>query len=219
MRTTAFLVSEREPNSNFTETVRAVNYSFLYYQNDQLVLWIAPTSPAFRDTTAFPHTIAPGAGVTIVVDPERGYVVRSAGGQVNLPDFVPTTSYTKAAWVKLADNGNSLLFSTAVNNNEFMFFSGGNLGIAHNGTGGFGVPYPAGEWHHVLVTYDDDSHLGVLYVDGLEAARGELGSRPLAEIKALGFNGLGFSGDVSDMRIWSRALSAREARSVYLASQ
>lgn len=215
VQTRAFLVSEREPNSNFTETVRAVNYSFLYYQNDELLLWLGFGSTMFTDCGPYGLDGTASGGGAIVTDGQRGLVYQGAGNgsKITLPTFTAPTSYTKAAWLNPAlDSTTTFILNGA---HEGFGFVANQLYAGHDGNN-FLVPWPAdGAWHHVAVSYDDDGHEMAVYLDGLPVALGFNPSRTIAQLQAfLDYNGRG-----DDLRLWKRALSAKEVRAVYLASK
>lgn len=212
VQTRAFLVSEREPNSNFTETVRAVNYSFLYYQHDELTLWLPFWEAAFFDHGPFMRNTTTAGTLATVTDSTRGLVASCGGGSMAVPGFTGSTSYTKAAWIKASALGGSqfILNATA----EHFQFAGTNLRVSHGSTN-LEAAWPTdGQWHHAVATFDQDGD-AALYVDGSQVAAGSLPARTLAAQSAFG----SFMGRADDLRMWKRALSPTEVRAVFLSSR
>jgi len=216
VQTRAFLVSEREPNSNFTETVRAINYSFLYYQHDELVLWFPFTDGNFYDDGPYIHDGSPSGTLSTVADTTRNKVVASCGGgTLAVPGFTIPASYTKAAWVKATSLGSDRAILDAVNASDSFRFAGTNLRAQHGGTS-LETPWPTdGEWHHAAVAYDADSGETTLFVDGLPEAEGTLPARTPAAQQAFA----SLQGRVDDLRVWKRALSPTELRAVFLSTR
>jgi len=79
-----------------------------------------------------------------------------------------------------------------------------------------------GQWHHVSVVYDRDANL-VIYVDGKPAAitdaTEESGSVDNNQSLTIGKQAHGphwpFKGSIDDVRIYNRALSAKEVKALY----
>ena len=214
VQTRAFLVTEREPNSNFTETVRAVNYTFLYYQHDELILWLDFGDTLFLDSGPYQTDGAAVGGVAIVADPQRGPVASGpgAGGSITLSPFAPPASYTKAAWIKRgAPAGAMSILGSA---GEVFGFNGASLVGGHAAT--IAAPWPNdGLWHHAAIAFDAPSGEVTLFVDGRLVATTVVAQRALAQLKALDQ----FAGRADDIRLWRRALSPSEIKAVYLGSK
>jgi hypothetical protein len=88
-----------------------------------------------------------------------------------------------------------------------------------------GIPAPAIGWHHIVYTYDANTH--VLYLDGAMAAMSmvasEVGSllRPDGRVRiARSSSGVddAFRGFLDDVRVYKRALTAAEVKSLSLGS-
>lgn len=78
-----------------------------------------------------------------------------------------------------------------------------------------------GTWKHVVVSADSGAGVAVLYVDGAEAARTEMplpiSPAPVRErLTGWFYNGF-FQGDLDDIRLYRRALSAAEAGALFAA--
>lgn len=225
----AFLISEQEPNSNFTSSVSAVNYTFLYYQNDQLEFWLDPEE-GYLDAGPFGYTVTPLINASIVDDPERGAVhqgTNASDGGVTIASLVAPESYTKAAWVikdELPSSTQGILssFSGAAEALTWPINSS-NVQIRHDNSIKVQAPWPGvGEWHHVAATYDAASGHAAIYIDGsLAASASEVAQRSaLGALNASGWTGSGTTyalvGKLDDLRLYSRALSAEEVRDLYL---
>lgn len=214
-RPDAFLISEREPASNFTFTVRAINYSPLYYANDQLAVLIDFES-GYQDAGPFQRDAAlVGGGSAIVTDATRGKVHHGTGQQIALPAFNAPASYTKAVWVK---GGFGAVLSTPIGAGyERFHFEAGQINVSHSSGGGVNAAWPDdGTWHHAAVTFDAATGEVVVYVDGETAAVGAAVQRTLAPIYASGFVGAyGFVGSLDNIRLMTRAFSPAEVRAIY----
>lgn len=87
------------------------------------------------------------------------------------------------------------------------------------------IPY--GEWTHVAATLDGDSGMIRLYTNGMMAAEKETSVRPIGELIPNltpgigignvndGMNNFPFVGDIAEVALYSRALSAREVKAIY----
>jgi autotransporter-associated beta strand protein len=157
----------------------------------------------------------------------NGYVALPSGLMVSVNDF------TVAGWVKLNTASSwSRIFDFGTSQTNYMFLSpvSGNNTIRYaikvnggteqqiNSTS----PLPAGEWHHVAVTLL--GNLGTLYVDGVAVGTNtNMSNKPSAlGITSLNYIGRSqFSADpylnaiVDEFRIYNRALSATELKTVY----
>lgn len=225
VQTRAFIVTEREPKSGMTESVRGVNYSFLYYQHDQLLLWLKFEGDLYDSGPWVYDPVASGSP-TIVEDPERGLVYsgEASSDYLTAPtDLVAPASYTKAAWVNVASLSadRSILSATAGTREAFLISAEGALRSYHGTTGnGVSAAWPAtGAWHHAAATYDADSEEMSVYIDGQLVASGTATQRTLGRLSPMGLNGgNGMVGFVDNLRLWSRALDAEEIRSIYMST-
>jgi hypothetical protein len=217
--TRAFLVSEREPNSDFTELVRAVNYTFLYYQHDQLLVWMPFIDGAIRDESAWQRSALQSGDVATVNDVARGHKVytSAAGGRLDFAGLIATPSYTKSAWFNLAGPTSSGGILAAGSTGETFGFDGaGGLTAGHGAAHVSVAAPPVGEWHQVTLTYDEQTSRMALYLDGLlvgEAAgvaRGSLGALAAFD---------GVAGRFDELRFYPRALSPDEVKAVYMGTR
>jgi hypothetical protein len=220
-RSSAFLIAEKDPEDNFTFTLRAVNYSFLYYANDQLALWL-DFQQGYLDAGPYRRDGEAGGSAAIDDDATRGNVHRGTGSgdRVDLPAFDAPASYTKAFWVSRdsTSGAGSVLSSTSTH--ERIAFGPTDVNVYHEGallSSSF-WPGSAGEWHHGAVCYDDDTAVLTVYVDGelYTLVDGVIGRSTLSTLHAVGYNGGdGLAGAVDDLRLYTRALSKDEVRELY----
>lgn len=225
----AFLVSEQEPNSNFTASVSAVNYTFLYYQHDQLEFWLNPKE-GYVDSGPFDYVVTPLANTGIVNDPDRGlvhYGSSASSGGVRIASIVSPESYTKAFWFnRSASAPNGAVLSSFSGSLESVFFSvsTSRIRVGHSGSTKALVNMPAPEeWHHLAVTYDAPTGELAIYMDGkLESRASDVAQRTLGAVAVSGYNNsantYGFVGGLDDVRLYSRALDADEIIEIYLGS-
>ncbi|WP_027629345.1 DUF5695 domain-containing protein [Ruminiclostridium cellobioparum] len=156
---------------------------------------------------------------------------------VSLPNGVVSnlTDFTAAAWVKvnsITDWARIFDFGTGTTNYMFLTASAGGSGLrfaittAGNGSESqlnyaSGLPLPAGTWKHIAVTLSGNT--GILYIDGSEVARNAAMNINPAGLGDTNQNYIGrsqWSGDsylngmVDDFKIYNRALSQAEVRSL-----
>lgn len=167
------------------------------------------------------------AGNALRLDGTSGYARLPSGLLGNVGDF------TVAAWVNLtAATQWSRIFDFGSGTGSYMFLTprssagGMRFAITTGGAGGeqtinVATPLATGAWKHVAVTATGST--GILYVDGAEVARSSITLRP----SSLGGTSATFvgksqytgdpflSGQVDQLRIYSRALSATEVRSLF----
>jgi hypothetical protein len=222
-RPNAFLISEREPEGNFTFTVRAINYSPLYYMNDHLAVWLdfengyQDAGPSVRDTAAV-------AGSGIVTDGTRGKVHQGTGQMLPLPAFNAPASYTKAFWARRNNLADTTTIFGSTGAHEFVALGGGAVIRVNHGGGELlqtAWPGAAGEWHHVAVAYDATDGELAIYVDGaLAASVSSVARGTLGPLNAVGWNGgFGHAGAIDDLRLMTRALEPAEVRALFRATR
>lgn len=214
VQTRAFILSERSPKSNLTESVSAVNYSFLYYQNDELILWLAFFSANFFDSGPYLYDGLGAGGAAQVSDIIRSkyvFVGAGAGSRLTFPAFAPPASYTKMAWINRADQTTA---GQLLNNahESFGFAASATIQAGHDGVQVAAAWPEADAWHHVAVAYDVGEGAMELYVNGklADSATG-VPARTLVQMVGLD----GFLGRADDVRLYKRALTATEVREIY----
>jgi hypothetical protein len=224
-RSSAFLITEKDAQDNFTYAIQAVNYSPMYYANDQMLVWLNFVGQYLDGSAWLNDGMAVGASI-VANDATRGAVHQGggAGDRINLPAFTAPASYTKAAWVRrnsLAGGGSIL--SSASTTHERVAFSAAGVTASHNaGSASVVAPWPgaANEWHHVAVTYDAANTQMAVFIDGEPVAAANRAQRALAPVAAVGFNGGdGLAGRVDDLRLLHRALAPSEVRALFRATR
>lgn len=172
-------------------------------------------------------------------DPGRGGVLSLDGvsGYVSLPLSVGNCG-TVTAWVKW--NGGpewQRIFDFGDSTTDYFFLTpksgSGNLRCAITTSGPAGeeqlnapFAFPTNSWHHVAVTLDGATSMGILYVDGMPVATNtSLTIRPwetLPQNNNIGKSQFSadplFGGEISSFRIYGRALSPSEIDNIYLAN-
>jgi uncharacterized protein len=174
-------------------------------------------------------TFGPGrVGNALRLDGSSGYARLPSGLLASIGDF------TVALWVNLtAATQWSRIFDFGSGTSSYMFLtprsSAGGMRFAIT-TGGAGAeqtinsttPLATGTWKHVAVTASGTT--GILYVDGVEVARGgSVTLRPSSLVttsatyvgRSQYANDPFLNGQVDQLRIYSRALSATEVRSLF----
>ena len=166
-------------------------------------------------------------GNAVQLNGRYGYVSIPAGILENVDDF------TIATWVKLdiANTWSRIFdFGTGMGVNMFLTpRSGANTlryAITTSGAGGeqqinSGGPLATGDWKHIAVTLS--GNVGILYVDGVEAARNSAMTIKPSSMEVTPYNYIGQSqypdpylkGLVDDFRIYSRALSESEIKPLF----
>ncbi|HEY1201618.1 MAG TPA: LamG-like jellyroll fold domain-containing protein, partial [Niastella sp.] len=166
-------------------------------------------------------------GKAVQLNGSNGYVALPAGVMSSVNDF------TIAGWVKLNTASSwSRIFDFGSGTTNYMFLtpvSGNNtVRYAIKVNGGTeqqinsASPLPVGEWHHIAVTLSGT--VGILYIDGVSVGTNTGMSNKPSALGATSLNYIGksqFSADpylnaiVDEFRIYNRALSATEVKSVY----
>ncbi len=160
-----------------------------------------------------------------------------AGGHVRLPAVLKgATAYSVATWVRLDAVATwSRVFDFGNGTTSYMFLTprsgDGTLRFAITAAGAgaeeqINAPaLAAGGWHHVAVTYADG--VGVLYVDGVEAARNaSMSVQPLWFGNDIKQNYLGKSqyddpylaGALDEFRVYGRGLAPAEIAALAVGS-
>lgn len=213
----SFLVSDRTQASAFTQTMTLINYSFLYYQCDQLELWLDFDATEYLDSAPYHRDGAVGGGGALIADLERGivYIGAGAGSSVAFPAFDPPESYTKAVWLKRVDLETE--GSVLGNSHEAFGFSGSPTFFAGHGASIVSAEIPlANIWYHLVATYDAASTEMLLYFNGaLVDQNSSVANRTISQL--VGFEDM--PGRADDLRLWRRALTAAEIKAVYRATR
>ena len=157
---------------------------------------------------------------------------------VNLPSGLLNglSNVTTAFWIKTSKTGKQAIFSgaTSGNNEEYLLYFTSHtqilffLGESPSSYVAWTITSIAnGQWHHVAVVRDDTNNMVTLYIDGVSQGAKAATLNPLSIVA----NGLvigqeqdavgggfdpvqAFAGDLDDVRIYNRALSAAEIQAL-----
>ncbi len=169
------------------------------------------------------------SGAAIVSDPVLGDALELDGsGYVALPDPVANCK-TVTAWVKWNGGGDwQRIFDFGTDTSQYMFLSprasSGKMRFGIRNGGGeqtVEAPFalPTNTWCHVAVTLDGDD--GIIYLSGQPVATNAITIRPwelLARNNLIGdsqfSSDAGFDGRIASFRVFARALSADEVRTM-----
>lgn len=160
----------------------------------------------------------------------------NSGTRITLPrpkDYtdLPQTGFSISAWLKTTSTaGQQAAFSTAGSGNGVRFGHSNGKPYFLVGNGSFRETFftsaPSindGQWHHVLMTFDNQGAGYVIkaFVDGSQVGVENstvtaVGSGNVSLIGAMsGSSSSAFSGSIDDVRIYGRSLTTSEASSVY----
>lgn len=181
------------------------------------------------------HGTLTGGTSTVSGLQDKAVQLNGSSGYVALPSglMASVNDFTIAGWVKLNTASSwSRIFDFGTGTTNYMFLtpvSGNNtVRYAIKVNGGTeqqinsASPLPAGEWHHVAITLSGTT--GTLYIDGVLAGTNSSMSNKPSALGATSLNYIGksqFSTDpylnaiVDEFRIYNRALSATEVKTVY----
>jgi len=193
---------------------------------------------SLRDKSGHRHDGTPefDRGLPEIVDSDGGQAVQLGGsGMVDcgaVADFDRTDAFSLGAWFKprgdgsrtlmgtmdQVDRGFDLVFDGRVICRLVSQWDGSAISIATRST------YPNDTWHHVVCTYDGSSRSSgfKIYVDGVEAPFDASPDNLTTSAKCHGYFRIGariakdyFNGDIDDVFVYRRTLSAEEARASF----
>lgn len=220
-RETAFLVAEKEPQEDGNYQIKAINYSPLYYQNDQLLLWLTFDDYSAADKSAWKNDGTYRGGSGAVSDVDRGLVYAGAVGRwIDLPDLNTSPSYTFMAWV-LPNSGGHLksLLGVVSGNALDITVEDGVLTVSHNGVS-VATSVTFNQWKHIAVSFDADDGMIRVYVNGdliTEAANVAPAGAVLQLFQSRGAQR--YAGRADDVRFYPVGLTADEVRAIYRSTQ
>ena len=186
------------------------------------------TGTSVGDSSGLNNTATFIGSPSWVLGKMRGAASFSGTGQYATTSVaLPTSAYTKTAWIKLTDctGFNNIISVAGVPTSSAFWAPSGHsckLSTGHNGSWYSvedSVGLVAAQWYFVAVTYDSSVSGGMLklYKDGVLVDSATSISAPaagLAEIGAYHENYF-MKGVIDDARIYSRALSAGEIAALY----
>ncbi len=149
----------------------------------------------------------------------------------------PSTALTVSAWIKphavdaewgpVVESGGNLNNGTGY---YFGYYPGGTTFVFYVGDGaydGVTTALPAGQWYYVVGTYSSSGSL-YLYVNGVQVSTNShtvatisYDSNPftIAKLDYCCATGHHFDGQIDDVRVYNRALSATEVTALYESGQ
>ncbi len=200
------LVTHLKLWTGFSGNAKVVDYS--PWGNDGVVVGAKPAYPGF----SFDGT-----------DDYIGIATPS-----NLP--TGTTPRTTSIWVKTIYTGAAQILITWGANaagdiwKQFIDVTSGNHWLFVNGGNARGtVDIRDGKWHHLIIACDGIAvENSIFYLDGEIDVISGIGAEPLTTTEELFFIGVAndgsttpFNGFLDDVRIYNRALSAAEVKTLY----
>jgi len=167
---------------------------------------------------------------------DDSYLKFSTGGNYaelnNTIDFGSTQDFSIELWVKPGQNQNDPSILSDKNwasgsNKGYLLFQNGNTWAINVGDGSNRIDITGGDittdgkWHHIAVSFDRDGLIR-LYQDGIQVNSGNLSAASIGNIFSgntlkLGQDGTGnygidWVGEMDDIRIWNRVLTADEIK-------
>jgi len=221
----AFLLSEKDPsNKDGVFTLRATNYTPLYYQQDNLVFWLSFSKGTYEDDSPYQKIISKTGDSEIVEDLVRGFSHKGSFSTdyVEISSISPPETYTKMCWVKKNSSGTigHILSSETGDAESFFITSDGQLISAH-GSSQVSYNWPNyDEWNHAAVTYEAETTTMKLYVNGvLVEEDDEIEQRTIGNLTAFANSSSNpLLGLAQDLRLYNRVLSPDEIKQIYRAS-
>jgi hypothetical protein len=235
--TKAFQLAERTHNKDKnTHQITAVNYSFMYYHADALMLFLPISSAiipaeALFDRSAY-ETPNNGTFADTGVDAIRGTVyegtIASPGILVdsNITATSITFGYSIPCWVKKTSGaGTGTILSSTTGGHQFFEVDGSTQLRAGHGDAGSRTFYVVttsftlNVWHHCVVTYRANGDM-FLYLDGelVDSATG-VPNRSQSSLTAFGtqsvLGGGPLIGQSDNLRHYCRVLSPAMVRELY----
>lgn len=179
---TAYHIKEAQYKNVGVYSVLASNYTEGYYFNDAIRLWLTfnaysgfPPIDRFFDRSPSGLDFEEVGSPSTVTDPDRENVYEGPNTTTYLvyPEFggVTLQSYSIAFWIKL-DVYNGAVFRSESSLNTLVL-------LANFGTSAFELLHdatlyasltgvPTGEWNHIGITYDSETSIVRMYLNGEE---------------------------------------------------
>lgn len=177
-------------------------------------------------TTCPTYGVSGHEGQAVAFDGADDYIV------LKVPQDFPQDddAYSLSAWIDFANLNNQKIFSWGTNSLRIqptkkcidlwlftycyktgyaLVYGNQNSGLSVNAVGLTG-------WHHVTVTFNGG--IWSLYIDGVLSTQSSSAGSPLTDNPAFWAGSKGFSGQLDDVRIFSRSMSAKEVYNLYLGS-
>jgi hypothetical protein len=186
---------------------------------------------AYGYSSSVPTTLSGSDAGSRSFDGSDDYVSLPSGLGQNLTSFTFASWVnwsTPSVWQRIFDFGsgtNVNMFLTPDNGDTFTPRFAITIGGAGAAEQRINAPsaLPTGSWHHIAVTLDAVHTLGTMYIDGVSVSSNSGITLTPFSLGATTSNYLGrsqytvdpyFSGDIDDVRIYNRALSAQEIQAL-----
>lgn len=227
-----FQVQETTPKDNFTYRCSLINYDSRVYYLDDLEFWMNFDDQTIRDASARSHVVytssASNKAHTGYDSIRDGYVfsndANASAAWVKCDDLMSHLgSYTKAFWIRQAGGFDAYVLSNAYE--QFRVNQANRIIATHVGGGNFtSVTWPtiADAWHHACVTYDANTLIMCLYVDGQKVAQRTAYPLPTATaaLQPIGLNTSGVAyRALDDIRYWRKAFTEQQVIELYNATR
>ena len=163
--------------------------------------------------------------VSALLDGADDYLLASS------PDGLPVggSSYTIQAWIKtdeIQDRGGIVAWGKSTKNKTNALRTSGNYidnyHWSNDLTSSIETNYADGIWHQITATYDAENGLNAIYFDGELVGSGAFsGFDAVASEVAIGRTNLSnelFKGEISNVRLWSEALTEKDVEDSFQGS-
>ena len=155
------------------------------------------------------------------------------GSYVNVPDASTlnfgTSSFTIAAWVNRTASGTNIILGKRVYPPGYIiYFTGTQLVLQVNDASPnayvVGAYTDYNNWHHIAVVVNRSTNTAYYYLDGALQGTGTALNPATGSVNNSGYLGMGrdqsdggslFGGNLDDVRLYNRALSADEVRQLW----
>jgi cyanobactin cluster PatC/TenC/TruC protein len=139
---------------------------------------------------------------------------------ITCPEGIITPSYTKEAWIKLAELSANQSYNILSGRYHAFFMPNGLLSAGHNDQWGLvkdTSPSPANTWLHMAVTYDSQTKVMCLYRAGNLVGKADdvppvVSPDPSLLIGSHVSQSL-FKGQIAEVQLWNKVLSQTEIQS------
>lgn len=183
----AYTVVDKKPKTSTEFSITAVNYSEGYFFYDGIKIWMPfiPYTSAFPSADGFedvgPDTLdVVRSGTNMVIggsfDPVRGttFLATTDTSNLQLEDlqFTSNAGYTIAFWVKDDGTGSNPVFFTSLDPTSRLVFgvltADDEYYVSHDNVFVMNVEneHVLNEWRHLAVTYNPDTEILNLYLNG-----------------------------------------------------
>lgn len=217
--------------TGYNATIKAAAPSRYYRLGEAAGTSAADTGSDAQNGT-YVNGVTLGATGALSSDADKAATFDGTNDNVSIPTLdIGSKSFSVELWVKpaAAPPANQDVFSCY---SAFVADQAFYVRIASTGaitvdfyldafTSATGVIGFAGAWYHLVVTHDYTAQITTLYVNGLQIARATSGpfkgATPTVTAGAFPAAGTYFKGDMDEIAVYLRALSAAEVRGHYAA--